>query len=75
MGYAAFPDMVILDKEFTGKDDNMVAEIDKLYCCVEAKKVQKKNFWILRVRYKLNMVVQFVFQIRELNHRIGIIKY
>ncbi|MEE0687032.1 MAG: hypothetical protein UEA60_10355 [Lachnospiraceae bacterium] len=45
MGYASFPDIVILDKEF--QKSNQVnkeyyeSEITKLYCCVEAKKIKK----------------------------------
>lgn len=42
MGYAAFPDMAILDKNFLGdKQYNLEEELKKLYCCVEAKKTKE----------------------------------
>lgn len=44
MGYAAFPDIVILDNMFLDLDQKEYEpnkEIDKMYCCVEAKGLTK----------------------------------
>lgn len=42
MGYAAFPDIAIVDKSFmSGEEYNYEVEIDKLLCCVEAKELSE----------------------------------
>lgn len=43
MGYAAFPDIAIVDKSFLDKKEGYqpAAEIKKIYCCVEAKKTNE----------------------------------
>ena len=45
-GYAAFPDIAIINKTFLEKNENETKytiedEIKKLYCCVEAKKINE----------------------------------
>lgn len=45
MGYTAFPDIAILDKSFFENEKGEYQpenEIEKLYCCVEAKKIKEK---------------------------------
>lgn len=54
MGYAAFPDIAILDKEFrAGEEYQYDAAIDKLYCCVEAKQQETS---LLDVKGKIKII-------------------
>lgn len=42
MGYASFPDMVILDRSFQKSVNDYMYEISKLLCCVEVKSQEKE---------------------------------
>ena len=74
MGYGAFPDIAILDKNFLRNENGQYQpgeEIKKLYCCVEAKKIKDK---LLDIKGKIEIEADKNVLIEESGLKIDLCK-